>query len=306
MELILGIDAGGSKTTALLADKSGTILGRGTAGACAFQALPEDVVRSALRAAATSAFESAGLTPEPAAILGLGISGVDRPGDHEKVQCFLKEENLAGRNIVVNDSELLLWCGGLQGWGIGVISGTGSIVFGRSQAGRAARSGGWGYRFGDEGSGFAIGTAALRAMARADDGRGPHTLLTRLVLEHWGLEKTSDLIPHIYQGRLPYPHIARLAVLVQTAAGQGDAAALQILDEAASELAEAVKAVCRQLGFQGMVPAALGGGVLLNIEMIRSSMILGVSQQGVYMEPLVLAAEPVQGAIRMALNGLKL
>lgn len=302
MKLVLGIDGGGSKTTALLADQNGQILGRGTAGSCAFQALPEADVRHALRQSTANAFSEAGIPVQPVSVLGLGISGVDRPGDHVKVQHLLKEENLASANIVVNDSELLLWCGALQGWGIGVISGTGSIVFGRSQDGRSGRSGGWGFRFGDEGSGFMIGTAALRAVARADDGRGPQTQLTRLVLDHWGLEKPSDLIPYIYQGNLPYAQIACLASLVRTAAGRGDPAGLTILDEAAGELTLAVDALCRQLGFKGSIPAALGGGVLLNIERVRSSLVLGVAGLGVLMEPLELVSEPAQGAVRMALG----
>ena len=306
MELILGIDGGGSKTVALLADKRRTILGRGMSGSCAFQALPEDNVRGALRQAVTGAFANAGIPFQTVDVMGLGLSGVDRPGDHEKVQRFLKEENLARTHVVVNDSELLLWCGALQGWGVGVISGTGSIVFGRDRNGKTARSGGWGYRFGDEGSGFAIGTAALRAVARAADGRGPQTLLTSLVLEHWKLEKPSDLIPYIYQGNLPYPSIARLAPLVQSAAGQGDPVAFEILDEAARELSAAVCAVCRQLEMHATVPAALGGGVLLHIETVRSGMILGVTHQGINLDPLELADEPAQGAVRMVVSSTRL
>lgn len=302
MKLILGIDGGGSKTTALLADQNGTILGRGTAGCCAFQALPETEVRLALRQAAIGAFSQAGLPVQPAAVLGLGISGVDRPGDHLKVDRFLKEENLAEKNVVANDGLLLLWCGALRGWGIGVISGTGSIVYGRDRSGRLARAGGWGFRFGDEGSGFMIGTEALRAVAYADDGRGSQTLLTDLVLEKWGLEKPSDLIPFVYQGNLPYSRVAHLAPLVQTAAEMGDETALLILKKAADELTLAVGALCRQLDFRGVIPAALGGGVLLNVEMVRSGLVAGVSGLGLTMEPLELVSEPAQGAVRMALE----
>jgi N-acetylmuramic acid 6-phosphate etherase len=302
MKLVLGIDGGGSKTTALLAGENGAVLGRGSGGPCAFQALPEAVVRQSLRDAVSSAFAAAGLPLEPATVLGLGLSGVDRPGDHLKAQRFLKEENFARENVVVNDGELPLWCGGLQGWGISVISGTGSIVIGRTPEGNTGRAGGWGYRFGDEGSGFMIGTDALRAVACADDLRGPQTLLTRLVLEHWGLEKPSDLIPYVYQGNLPYAEVAKLAALVHKAASRGDAAALEILNKAAAELIRAAEALCRRLGLKGKVPAALGGGVLLNIEMLRTSFVLGMTGYGITLEPLVLVDEPAQGAVRMAIN----
>jgi N-acetylglucosamine kinase-like BadF-type ATPase len=302
MKLILGIDGGGSKTTALLADQNGKTLGRGTAGSCAFQALPEAEVRLALRQSTANAFAEAGIPVQPVTVLGLGISGVDRPGDHLKVDQFLKEENFAKKNIVVNDGLLLLWCGVLQGWGIGVISGTGSIVYGRSRDGRLGRAGGWGFRFGDEGSGFMIGNEALRAIAHADDGRGPQTLLTSLVLNRWGLGKPSDLIPYVYQGNLPYSKVAQLASLVHTAAIQGDETALSILDEAADELTRAVSALCCQLDFSGAIPTAFGGGVLLNMELIRSSLVLGGSNLGIIMDPLELVSEPAQGAVRMALE----
>ncbi len=304
MKLILGIDGGGSKTTALLADQNGKILGRGSAGSCAFQALPEADVRLALRQSTANAFTNAGLPLQPAMLLGLGISGVDRPGDHLKVLRFLEEENLAEKNIVVNDGLLPLWCGAMPGWGISVISGTGSIAYGCSLDGRLGRAGGWGFRFGDEGSGFMIGNEALRATARADDGRGPQTLLTRLVLNEWRLEKPFDLIPYVYQGNLPYSQVAHLAPLVHAAANQGDKVALLILKEAADELTQAVSALRRQLNFKGTVPAALGGGVLLNVEMIRSSLVAGVSKLGVSLDPIELVAEPAQGAIRMALESL--
>ena len=304
MRFILGVDGGGSKTVALLADETGRVIGRGTGGSCAFQALPEKDVRQSLRDAVNGAFAQAGIPVQPAAVLGLGISGVDRPGDHIKVQRFLNEEHLAQENIVVNDGELLLWCGALRGWGIGVISGTGSIVIGRDPAGRFARAGGWGYRFGDEGSGFMIGTEALRAVARADDQRGPQTLLTRLVLEHWGLEKPCDLIPYVYQGNLPYAQVARLAPLVGSAAARGDAVAVEILEQAARDLIQTVAAVCRQLDFTGSVPTALGGGTLLHTQQLRAGLIRGAAEAGVRMEPLELANEPAQGAVRMALERL--
>jgi N-acetylglucosamine kinase-like BadF-type ATPase len=302
--LLLGIDGGGSKTVALLADTRGRTLGRGTAGSCAFQALPEADVRRALGQAMAAAFAAAGLPPQPVEVIGLGLSGVDRPGDHTRVQRMFQAENWGKKIIVTNDSELLLWCGQLQGWGIGVVAGTGSIVFGCTPEGSTARAGGWGYRIGDEGSGFAIGTAALQAVAKAADGRGPDTLLTGLVLAHWGLQTPTDLIPHIYPGNLPYAQIARLAPLVSAAAGQGDPVAADILADAARELALAVTAVHRRLGFSDRTPAVFTGGVLLNSERVRSGLVEHLAAQDIQLSPLVLAEEPAQGAVRMALAGM--
>ena len=303
-DLVLGIDGGGSKTTALLADISGNILGRGEAGASNFQTLTEDNVRRTLIETVEAAFADARLPCQPAAILGLGLSGVDRPEDHARVQRWVSEDHLANKALVGNDSNLLLWAGTLEGWGIAVISGTGSIVYGRKTDGKTARAGGWGYRFGDEGSGFAIGTAALRAVAKAADGRGPQTMLTTSILHHWNLQQPPDLISHIYSG-LPYPQIASLAKLVNHIAEQNDPVARSILMEAARELVEGIKAVYEKLDFQGNIPAALGGGVLSNSDLVKNEMLRLCAEEGIPLHPVEMVMQPVLGAVRMAIAALR-
>ena len=300
----LGIDGGASKTTALLADRDGNILGRGVAGACNLQSMPENAARRALLEAVEAAFSAASLPRQPVSAIGLGLAGGDRPGDRARVMAWVQEERLAHKAVIGNDGSLLLWAGTPAGWGIGVISGTGSIVFGRSQTGETARAGGWGHRFGDEGSGYAIGTAALRAIARAADGRGPHTLLSELILAHWGLQQPGELIPHVYQQNLPYAQVAALTPLVSQAAEQGDAPAAAILQEAGAQLAEAVAAVQRRLGLQGEIPAALGGGVLLNCARVREALLCAAAQMGILLQPVALVSEPALGALKMARENL--
>ena len=99
--LVLGIDGGGSKTTALLADLSGNILGQGKAGASNMQALGEQAARRTLVDAVETAFADAHLPRQPAAIAGLGLSGVDRPEDHARVQQWVRQERLANKAVIV-------------------------------------------------------------------------------------------------------------------------------------------------------------------------------------------------------------
>src|SRR5690606_18783722 len=101
----------------------------------------------------------------PAAIC-LGIAGVDRPDDAAVVQGIMKRIGYKARVLVVNDALVALEAGAPGQPGIVIISGTGSICYGRNADGMAARSGGWGYVLGDEGSGYWIGRAALRAVLR--------------------------------------------------------------------------------------------------------------------------------------------
>src|SRR6478609_1672976 len=93
---------------------------------------------------------------------------------------------------------------------------------------RATRAGGWGYLLGDEGGGFWIGRAALSAVVRQFDGRGPSTLLTEMVLDQMGLSTPTDVIHAVYDHGLPRRSIAGIASIVQRAYDAGDAIASEI------------------------------------------------------------------------------
>ena len=99
-----------------------------------------------------------------------------------------------------------------------------------------ARAGGWGHVLGDEGSGYWIGRAALRAVLREADQRGPRTALTPLLLQHFGVPEAQSLIHEVYQSTLRPAAIGALARCVQKAFTDGDAAAIGILKAAADEL----------------------------------------------------------------------
>src|SRR5439155_10166096 len=123
----------------------------------------------------------------------------------------------------------------------------------------------WGYLLGDEGSGYALGLGALRAAARAADGRGPATRLGADVLRELRLGGPSELVPWLHGGGgRGREEVAALAPLVRTAAAEGDDIARRLLEEGAAELAAAAAAVARRLGLEGRaVPVAVAGGVLL-------------------------------------------
>jgi N-acetylglucosamine kinase-like BadF-type ATPase len=131
--------------------------------------------------------------------------------------------------------------------GVVIVCGTGSIAYGRDRAARAARAGGWGHILGDEGSGYWIGRHALRAVARAADGRGPATALTDRVLNHFAVAGPSDLIREVYERDLRHHAVAQLARVVQQARDEGDELATQILERAAHELVGAARSVVDRL-----------------------------------------------------------
>ncbi len=300
--LILGLDGGGSKTLALLADASGNVLGRGAAGASNYQNVGAQAAWAALDAAIAAAFADAGRAPEPLAAVCLGLAGVDRPEDRELFARWAAGRFGVAAVIIANDAELVLAAGTPDGWGVALISGTGSIVFGRDRSGQMARAGGWGHTLGDEGSGYAIGAAALRAILRAFDGRGPETALTSSVLAYWSLASPTDLVGQVYREGCGTAEIAELARLVDAAAGNGDRAALEILHEAGRELAITVEAVVRRLGMPAgaPLPCALAGGTVVNGQSVRAAFLVAAADLGLWLDPITSVSEPAQGAVRLA------
>ena len=150
--------------------------------------------------------------------------------------------------VVVTDDAFIALAGATAGEpGIVTIAGTGSIAFGRNAGGRTARTGGWGYIFGDEGGGFDIARQALRAALRAEQGWGPPTALSRALLDATGSADVNGALHRFYTSDWPRPRVAALAPLVDEAAMAGDAIACEILHNAAQQLAILTSAVRQQL-----------------------------------------------------------
>ncbi len=273
--LLLGIDGGGTSTTAWLADESGEVLGRGTAGPSNVKAVGIASGLAALEAATKLAFADAGIERQPIAVACLGLAGFDRPEDRQILQHWNAEKLGAGRLVLVNDGDLVIAAGTPEGWGIGLIAGTGSIAVGRAADGRKARAGGWGHLLGDEGSAYAVALAGLRLTARRADGRVPgldrEDRLTEPICAAVGVAEPAGLITAVYGRPMDRAAIASLAPVVVEAAERGDRSIDAILHVAALDLAAMVEAVARSLGLpeDGPLPVGLAGGFLLRCPRIR-------------------------------------
>ena len=199
---LLGIDGGGTTTEAWLAEPGCHVLGRGTAGPSNAKAVGPEAARRALDAAIRGAFHAAGLTSSPVDVICLGLAGFDRPDDRKILAGWADEAGWARRIVMVNDGDLVVAAGTPEGWGVGVIAGTGSIAVGRAKDGRTARAGGWGHLIGDEGSAYGIVLEALRLVARRADGRASRPPgrdpLTERVCTALGVVEASQIVTTIY------------------------------------------------------------------------------------------------------------
>ncbi|HEY7159100.1 MAG TPA: N-acetylmuramic acid 6-phosphate etherase [Gemmataceae bacterium] len=300
-ELYLGIDGGGTHTVALLASPNAAILGRGTAGPSNRQAVGTERALAALDEAVNAAFAAANRTRSPVAAACLGLAGAGRPDDQSAVREWAERVRLANRIEVTSDAAILLAAGTPHGCGLVLIAGTGSIAFGKSTDGRQARAGGWGHLLGDEGSAYALVMAGLQAVARAADGRGPATRLTECFLSRLGLTRPQELIAAVYRGGRDRADLAALAPLVVETA-EDDTVAAQIVEQGARELAQAGESVVRQLGWDGPIPLALAGGLLLGSEAYRRRILHALQERGVNADPVALVEEPARGAVQLALG----
>jgi N-acetylglucosamine kinase-like BadF-type ATPase len=296
---VLGIDAGGTKTVCLLADEQGSILAEARGGGANLQAHGELEVEKVLHHVMDTALGERDIRPS---VICLGIAGVDRPQDGDAIRGILRRIGAKARTLVVNDALVALVAGAGEAPGVVIISGTGSIAYGRNARAQAARAGGWGYLLGDEGSGFWIGRRALSAVVRAADGRGPATELTERVTAHLNLVRPSDLIHETYYRDLKRASIASLAPVVEAARDAGDAVAAEILTQAASELTAAAASVVSRLGMRGDVfPTILAGGIFKAVPWLADEVGGLVLEVAPRTQPRVLQVEPAVGAVRLAL-----
>jgi N-acetylglucosamine kinase-like BadF-type ATPase len=295
MRLFLGIDGGQSSTLALIGDESGRILGAGTGGPCNHAASAEgggERLRRAVTESVRAARAQAGL--EPAArftVVCCGMSG----GPDDK-RAILEELLPTDRLILATDAEITLAGATATGRGIIVIAGTGSIAFGRNEAGATARAGGWGFIFGDEGSAFDIVRQALRAALREEEGWGPPTLLRQALLEATGARSPNEALHLFYTAEWPRDRVAALAPLIDAAVVSGDEAAREVLHYAALQMATLAATVQRRLWDKGAaVEVAFSGGVF------RSEAVRSRFQELIELEPATRCGpakrRPVEGAL---------
>lgn len=296
--LFLGIDAGGTNTSALLMRADGTVVGAGTAGPANHVSMGVEVARAAIAESVAKAFSGTGCnltadTPDasvapnaldapvapdaptaasarirshmpvgafpPIAAIALGSSGLEQPGDSYIARLLLP---VALHQVpTVFDTDAIMALEGALGGRPGIVmaAGTGSIAIGRDQKGKRAYAGGWGWRAGDEGSGYWIGQRVLEAVFQAADGRRSPTLLTQAVLDTLRLAGCMELRDWVCAPQRVPADIAALAVTADTAAAQGDASANEILAAAAEQLALTVQAVAAALDMYGGYVSFTGG-----------------------------------------------
>src|SRR5688572_30656702 len=309
MRCYVGVDGGGSKTTVAVSDETGRVLGRATSGPSNYNATGIDVAAERVLAALGEAVRAVGDHVEIAGLC-LALAGVARPEDDAAwrgaVARWIETPPPAftwairpAEVVITHDAMAALVGGTGKREGVVVIAGTGAIAFGANARGEERRASGWGYLLGDEGSGYWIGLEGLRAICRADDGRGPATALRDRLLREKGLEHPQQLVKLIYSEWKP-ADIAALAPAVFDCAATGDPAASEVVNHAANELASAALAVLRGLDLANQPIEVVTGGGLWEGPLLRARFAQVISDASPGARVIPPRGEPVIGALGLA------
>ena len=302
----LGVDGGGTNCRAAVVNDAGETLGESQAEAANFLRVGLEKAISHIRNAVHQACEQTGIEPSQITAACIGLAGVSHP-DHNRQMLSALKEALPIKDILLETDARVALAGATGNEpGVVIIAGTGSIACGINARGRFARSGGWGPIMGDEGSGSYIGRRALEAVVMAYDYRGKPTAMMEPVLKHFGVASPPELPPVIYETTDEQRHavmakIAQLSRVAVNAAEHGDQVALDILRDAAEELAKTAIAVIEQLRMEhDTFRIAYVGGVFEAGDLVLARLREAIHHVAAAAEVAPPIDPPVIGAAKMA------
>nr|WP_231747401.1 BadF/BadG/BcrA/BcrD ATPase family protein [Auraticoccus cholistanensis] len=295
--LLIGLDVGGTSTKAAVLDAAGQALGHATAAGGNHRSSAGDV-SAYLRQAVTTAL--AGADPARVVAVAAGIAGAGSAAGSEvaeRVAGDLAQVGVVAPLDVRTDLDIAFLAAAPAGDGVLLLSGTGAVA-GRYRDGRLTRRcDGLGWRLGDEGSGYWIGAAALRAAVAALDGRGAPTRLTETLAGPLDVRAVTGDVRQDWVRAAAALTVGRTAALVPavvSAADAGDPVAAGVVEAAVERLLGSFAVVAD--GAPGL-DVVLAGGVLTADGPVRDGVSRALVEAG---HRLHLSTRPVLGALVLA------
>lgn len=303
---VIGVDGGGTKTVAALADLDGKILRIGRTGSSS----PRNVGIKRAAQNIAQAIKKVFKKGKNGRVLStfVGLAAVEEEYKSKKGEikkAILKQKGISpiskGKLMIGSDQITAFRAGTKEKNGIILIAGTGCVAHGWRKN-QEAKCSGWGW-LADEGAAFWVGQKVFQAVFKELDGRGPKTLLTKMVFKKLRVENKEGLSSKVYS-KNPTEIIPVFSVFCDKIARRGDRVAREILVEAAKELSLSVKTVIKKLNLKReKFPVVLVGG------MFKSKIILDnlkkevkkLAPKAKFIQP---KKEPVIGAVRLAIGQL--
>lgn len=295
MPLYLGIDAGGTKTDCAVSNGA-ELLGQATGPSCKLARVGKERGRENLQSVIRQATQAAGVDASTIQHVCIGMAGASLAEAVQWAQQTIRELIPDSTIYVAGDHVIAHRAAFGTSPGVLVISGTGSIAFGRNQNGETARAGGWGPNVSDEGSAFWVGREAVTAALHAFD-FGTINGLLATIAECWKVAPEEV----IRLANASEPRFPELAGPVVNAAEQGDETARAITERAGKALASLASAVIKRLWpGGGVVPVALAGGVLQGSPLVRQAFKEAMKAEQPQAAVSFAFVRPVLGALEIA------
>jgi N-acetylglucosamine kinase-like BadF-type ATPase len=299
MGYVLGIDAGGTHTRCQIADEKGHIVSTGHGGPANTNFVSPKEAQNSVENALSVAFKSFGDSVETAVFAGPHLPAILPRG--------ISTRNRIRKRVFVSEFNASLAAGlrEVGGWGVVILSGTGSFCKGRNWTGEEKCMGGWGPIIGDEGSGYDVAREALIAAVRASDGRGSQTILTDLICSRLKLSRIDELKAVLYNPPMRRDVFAGLAECVFEATEWDDKTAEKILSSCGKRLARLALPVFNQLfGWGDTIPVVLSGGVLSRESSVTRTLRAEMTTFRPLAKTFVSAFQPVTGAVIIGLDSI--
>jgi N-acetylglucosamine kinase-like BadF-type ATPase len=304
MKYVLGVDAGNSKTIALVSTTDGEVVGSGRSdcGDIYNTKTPQQALRNVDRAVRI-ALRAAGIRGSQIESAAFSMAGADWPEDFSLINAALSSKSYCKVFTVANDAVGALNAGAVDGWGVSIANGTGAAVCARARDGRSFEMSWWQ----EGGGGRSLGLSGLRAVYRADLGIDAKTALTKRILAFCGSSSVNDLLHSFTRREVPaLAKVPTLGRIVLDAARDGDAIACEIVRADGTSLGDYVLAAARKVGIEKQAfPLILAGSVFKHDSTLLVDAILQrvrSTSPSVYV--LKSKLEPGAGALIMALEAL--
>ncbi len=305
MTYYLGLDAGGTKTFALVGDAAGVIRGFGRAGAGNYECFGVPAAAAEIKKAVDDALTTASVGLDQIVGVGMGIAGADLPEDYDMLEKEIFTPLFGALPRVFRNDSM----GGLRGgtkdpFGIVIACGTGCVCAGVNRAGKETRVGGISEDYGDMVSGSSIGSEGLKAVWRSRDGIIGPTLLTPKFVERAGCADVDALFREMYYNRIIYDDLQPMAKLVFDAAHEGDEAACDILEWGGGYLGDMVTAVARHLDMcRDAFDVVTTGSVFKGVSpVLMDAMTTRIHRECPDARPVRALYEPVVGALLLGME----
>jgi N-acetylglucosamine kinase-like BadF-type ATPase len=250
MQYVVGVDGGGTKTTATVVGEDLRSVSAATGGPANHRSVGIEPASENIANAVSAALRDGGVSLSDVAAICMCLAGFDTDLDLPVPQRALRHLGYGGVAIMENDV-VGAWAGATEVKpGIVVIAGTGSTGLGMNERGQLWRTDGWDYILGDSGSGYEIGRTGIRAAMKALDGRGVPTLLTRELGIAYGVGDAEGMRRLVDSTTFGKFELAAFAVHVAKVADEGDVTARDILAQAGRDLADQACAIVRELNME--------------------------------------------------------